>query len=583
MLALLTLVKLLTGYVLQFQQLVHISVRPPPASLPIYEGKHDLPSQAGRGEPNKKEERILTSLDEGTRVEQTHATPNTTESIPITRRHDLDALRAVAMLLGIALHGMISFIPDAGAGWPVQDSQTSISFAIALAAIHGFRMQLFFLISGFFTMMLFRKRGLRSLLWHRFKRIFVPMVLSLLTIIPAMWAVGAYVGLQSDASQSLQSARDDGSGSAWIAAARGDVDRVRTWIDAGGDVHFREDDGSTALHGAFLFGEVETAELLTEAGADPSQTNHRGESASEMLSVPWPITEFVAGLVRIQVDREKVADGRAKIARSLGDPELTKATDGTGGDAKELLNLLHAPILGHLWFLWFLCLFVFAFAVCITVGRLLRIQKLPNWISTSAWKYVWIIPLTAIAQYVMPNDIDFFGPATTESFLPTLSVVAYYAVFFGFGAIYFDADHSRQPAGKLWHAMLLLSLIVVFPIGLATAESEGMGRIVSVVCQVVYAWMMTFGAIGMFRTLLSRESQSLRYVSDSSYWMYLIHLPVIFYAQYLVRDSGVSTYIKFAAVCFGSSFVLLVSYHVLVRYTPIGSLLNGQRRKLGWR
>ena len=31
------------------------------------------------------------------------------------RRHDLDALRAFAMLLGIALHGALSFMPVA---WP---------------------------------------------------------------------------------------------------------------------------------------------------------------------------------------------------------------------------------------------------------------------------------------------------------------------------------------------------------------------------------------------------------------------------------------------------------------------------------
>ena len=74
----------------------------------------------------------------------------TAATVPsITRRHDLDALRAIAMLLGIALHGMISFIPGEG-GWVVKDTQTSNFFGLAIASIHGFRMPLFFLISGFF-------------------------------------------------------------------------------------------------------------------------------------------------------------------------------------------------------------------------------------------------------------------------------------------------------------------------------------------------------------------------------------------------------------------------------------------------
>lgn len=38
------------------------------------------------------------------------------------RYHDLDALRAGAMLLGILLHGVISFMGEKY--WPIQDSQS---------------------------------------------------------------------------------------------------------------------------------------------------------------------------------------------------------------------------------------------------------------------------------------------------------------------------------------------------------------------------------------------------------------------------------------------------------------------------
>ena len=61
-------------------------------------------------------------------------------------------------------------------------------------AIHGFRMPLFFLVSGFFTAMLWRTRGLRALLKQRTTRILLPLVLGGLTIIPATnvvsyWAI----------------------------------------------------------------------------------------------------------------------------------------------------------------------------------------------------------------------------------------------------------------------------------------------------------------------------------------------------------------------------------------------------------
>ena len=71
----------------------------------------------------------------------------------IARRHDLDALRAFAMLLGIVLHGALAFIPGA---WAVTDASVEgdgTPFAWLTMAIHGFRMPVFFLMSGFFTAM----------------------------------------------------------------------------------------------------------------------------------------------------------------------------------------------------------------------------------------------------------------------------------------------------------------------------------------------------------------------------------------------------------------------------------------------
>ena len=79
------------------------------------------------------------------------------------RFHDFDALRGYAMLLGIVLHGLMSFmvIPF----WPAQDrNQNTEVCGTILSFIHGFRLPLFFLISGFFTAMLWRKRGLKGLL-----------------------------------------------------------------------------------------------------------------------------------------------------------------------------------------------------------------------------------------------------------------------------------------------------------------------------------------------------------------------------------------------------------------------------------
>ena len=85
--------------------------------------------------------------------------------LPTHRRyHDFDALRSGAMLLGIVLHGMMSLVPLPLAVWPAQDVSQSPFYLFLLHAIHGFRMQLFFVLSGFFTVMMWKKYGLKNCL-----------------------------------------------------------------------------------------------------------------------------------------------------------------------------------------------------------------------------------------------------------------------------------------------------------------------------------------------------------------------------------------------------------------------------------
>jgi fucose 4-O-acetylase-like acetyltransferase len=93
------------------------------------------------------------------------------------RYHDLDALRGFAMLLGIVIHGLMSFMPIP-LPVPQDINQSPEIYEYVFNIIHGLRMPPFFLISGVFTAMLWRNRGLRNLLKHRAKRILLPMVVA---------------------------------------------------------------------------------------------------------------------------------------------------------------------------------------------------------------------------------------------------------------------------------------------------------------------------------------------------------------------------------------------------------------------
>jgi peptidoglycan/LPS O-acetylase OafA/YrhL len=441
------------------------------------------------------------------------------------------------------------------------------------------------LISGFFTMMMLRKRGLQSLLSHRLQRIFLPLVLALFTIIPLTWAVSAYVG----SKPATKAVGDAQPLDIWRAAAKGDNDRVAELLDGGTDVNVPGDEGSTPLMIAALFGRAETSELLIERGADPSVRNNKGERVSDMLQVPWNVTTYVAGLLEVDVQRREVDLGRARIAAMLPaspsglaekSPTNTNALANAGGVSGLVALLTYFPLYGHLWFLHFLCWLVAGFAIWVWISPKLRLKRLPDAATLSPARYMWLIPLTMIPQAFMGREGAGFGPDTSIGLLPMPSVLAYYAIFFGFGAIYYDASDSNGRVGRRWWATIPLSVFVLLPIGLLTmSQHEGLGRLASVFVQVCYVWFMSFGLMGLFRSLLSRESKTMRYLSDSSYWLYLAHIPVVLYLQYLVRDYDVSSWLKLVVITSVASAFLLLSYQLFIRYSPIGTMLNGPRHR----
>ena len=66
-------------------------------------------------------------------------------------------------------------------------------------------------------------------------------------------------------------------------------------------------------------------------------------------------------------------------------------------------------------------------------------------------------------------------------------------------------------------------------------------------------------------------------MSDASYWIYLSHLPLVIWAQMLAVDWSVNPHLAFALICVAVPGILLVIYEWGVRYTWIGTLLNGKR------
>jgi hypothetical protein len=561
----------------------------------------------------------------------------TTSVSSAERRHDLDALRAAAMLLGIALHAAIPYAPFFP--WAIQDSQTSESFSLLFAVIHGFRMPLFFLISGFFTAMIWRQKGLASLLRQRALRILVPCLLASITILPLMsWItrqvapapkpLSAPASAEPPAITTLTEAiRQASTGMleqliaqdpsavnqpdaemnvqplAW-ASMHGNAEAVRLLLAAGADLNGRNGDGSTALHGAVFTGQPTVLRLLLEHGADPVAKNFGGQVPAQSGTVDANAAAFIWGLLRLPPrSPEDVIRGREECLAMLPPPPSTTAVEATDltteirnaymafitastwqfasltRSGQAPFHLFLSPVFDHLWFLWFLCWMVVGFALliepCRWLLRRLGISSvgLARLLTVSPLKLMFLIP-TVMMMMLMGLFGPSFGPDTSFGLLPQPHVLLYYSVFFFFGCLYFIADDRDGSTGRFWWLGLPIAA-VLFMLNFKFEDS----RLAASALQAAYAWLMSFGCLGVARRFLGRPSVSVRWMSDASYWLYVTHLPLLFVIQAPLREFGFSPWLKFGLACLTCTGLLLVVYQYAVRYSWLGTLLNGPRRR----
>jgi len=112
-----------------------------------------------------------------------------------SRYYALDALRAAAMELGLLLHAAVPYTRNCPTTWVVCDGSRAARFDLLNTVIHSFRMPVFFLMCGFFAMLLLERVGTRAFIVHRARRIAIPLLVGCLTIVPltrAIWIYGAF-------------------------------------------------------------------------------------------------------------------------------------------------------------------------------------------------------------------------------------------------------------------------------------------------------------------------------------------------------------------------------------------------------
>jgi fucose 4-O-acetylase-like acetyltransferase len=249
----------------------------------------------------------------------------------------------------------------------------------------------------------------------------------------------------------------------------------------------------------------------------------------------------------------------------------------------------HAPLINtlHLWFLYQLAgLALLTFAALWLIPRLPkslrhRITLAFRQLGERPWgSLVLALPLGLIgAQYS-------FGILTvTGSFVPPLEEWLHHGLFYAFGYfLYFHrkellAQYTVRSHHFLW-AGALLCFVSLGMLKEVQRNPEATGIAFRVLAAWAYnaaTWLWSFGLIGLALRHLNRPSPAMQYMSDSSYWVYLVHMLGTIGFGALLYGADLPAEIKMLLNIAATTVMGLATYHFFVRNSVVGELLNGKR------
>jgi glucan biosynthesis protein C len=388
------------------------------------------------------------------------------EIAPIASRryHSLDALRAVMMLLGLALHAACSYTTfPMHDSWLFKDRQTTHWADATLLTIHTFRMPVFMVMAGFFAALLAEGRGTRGFVGNRARRVMVPFMVSFVLLMPLVkWA-------------------------------------------------------------AFY-----------------------AQSVGEGVTAP-------------------AADG---LRRALSNPFFSS--------------------LAHLWFLYDLLLF-YAAVVLLRLALSTRLrQAVSRWFLGAMGKNrrLGVLPFFAVTV-----ALCLFSPdgslETSMTFLPNFPVLGVYFAFFGFGWLLYGAreclpllQERLLSKGALLLVLMALHIALLAQGPQLFAGPYGLfGLVASAAAGMGAAWVGFSFWTGLFMRHFTQPSAIMRYLTDASYAVYLVHLPLVYLAAGRLASWRAPAAFKMSAVVLVVAATSLGFYATCVRRTFVGQALNGRRAR----
>lgn len=242
---------------------------------------------------------------------------------------------------------------------------------------------------------------------------------------------------------------------------------------------------------------------------------------------------------------------------------------------------------GQLWFLWVLlqCVVIVVVVRAVTVrllgeqrcarlgDRIGRLLSSPGGVLLAAAPYLaaLLIQGTVLGGIIAPETVR---PSAS-------ALIAYLGAFMVGWVLHARADALIRIA-RFWPVHLATAVLLSV---LGFTQSEPTSSVplpISAAVMALAGWSWVYALLGLSTRFLTAERPTIRYLADASYWMYLMHLPLLVGFEILLVRLDWPILVKLGLTWAVVGALLLVSYHLLVRSTPIGQWLNGRRYPFRW-
>jgi glucans biosynthesis protein C len=229
------------------------------------------------------------------------------------------------------------------------------------------------------------------------------------------------------------------------------------------------------------------------------------------------------------------------------------------------------PSVAHLWFL----LYLMYFFVLVWVVSTLELKQLPSWlVNLRPWVLVGVAPLLLVPALA---SVGTPWPAP-EFVLPQLWALVFFGFYFALGYLLFLRKSLLEQLRPLTPFLLVFGL-AAYAVFVEFMGTRQPGRLLHWLLAALEAYAglwLTLWCLQAGKNWLNGQSSTMRYLADASYWVYLVHLPILFTIQYRLLDVTGGWQMKFAVSVLATALFSLGSYQLLVRNTFLGKLLGGR-------